>query len=89
MYAIVGLVANGIGAALVPASMRALGITGVVYHGLADAPAALSAELALLWRRGEPSSVVTRFLDLARRSSREGRLASSATGAHDGRAPLR
>lgn len=66
MHAIVGLVANGLGVALVPASMRALGVNGVTYCELAEAPAGLTVDLALLWRRGEPSSAVTRFLETAR-----------------------
>jgi DNA-binding transcriptional LysR family regulator len=66
MHAIVALVAAGLGVALVPASVRRLGLPGVVYRPL-EGSADLSVDLAVVWRRGDPSSVVTRFLDTVRR----------------------
>ncbi|WP_343231201.1 LysR family transcriptional regulator [Rhodomicrobium vannielii] len=66
MHTIVALVAAGLGVALVPASMRSLRQEGVAYRDIADAPDSLTVELAVLWRRGEPSSVVTAFLDTVR-----------------------
>lgn len=63
MHTIVSLVAAGLGVALVPASLRNLRQVGVVYRELR---APLTIELAMLWRRGEPSSVVTAFLDSVR-----------------------
>ena len=66
MHAIVGLVAANLGVALVPASMRNLRRTGVVYRDVRDPSASLHVDLAALWRRGEPSSVVTGFLKTVR-----------------------
>lgn len=63
MHAIVSLVAAGLGVALVPASMQSLRQAGVVYRSLTDS---LVVDLALMWRRGEASSVVTTFLETAR-----------------------
>lgn len=66
MHMIVSLVAAGIGIALVPASLRKLGRAGVAYRELDPDPSALDAEFAMIWRRGEPSSAITAFLDTAR-----------------------
>lgn len=66
MHAIVALVVAGLGVALVPASLRNLRQVGVVYRDLKSTPEPLHVDLAVLWRRGEPSSVVTSFLDVAR-----------------------
>ena len=70
MHAIVSMVAAGLGVALVPASLRHLNQPGVVYRRCAPAPASLRAEMALAWRRADPSSVVTAFLEVARRTIR-------------------
>jgi DNA-binding transcriptional LysR family regulator len=80
MHAIIGLVSAGVGVALVPASMRNLRQVGVVYRDLTESPAELRADLALVWRRGEPSSVVTAFLDLARKLPNDGGDDQAATG---------
>ncbi|MDQ8731135.1 LysR family transcriptional regulator [Bradyrhizobium sp. LHD-71] len=66
MHAIISLVVAGLGIALVPASMRNLRQVGVSYHNLKTASAPLHVDLAVMWRRGEPSSVVTGFLDTIR-----------------------
>jgi DNA-binding transcriptional LysR family regulator len=66
MHAIVALVVAGLGVALVPASMRSLRQVGVVYREIGNSPETLHVDLAVMWRRGEPSSVVTAFLDVAR-----------------------
>jgi len=66
MHAIVALVVAGLGVALVPASMRRLRQVGVVYREIGNSPETLHVDLAVMWRRGEPSSVVTAFLDVAR-----------------------
>jgi DNA-binding transcriptional LysR family regulator len=66
MHMIVSLVAVGIDIALVPASLRKLGRAGVAYRDLDPGPSALDAEFAMIWRRGEPSSAITAFLDTAR-----------------------
>jgi DNA-binding transcriptional LysR family regulator len=77
MHAIIGLVASGLGVALVPASMRGLGQAGVVYRDLDQTEAPLDVDLAVLWRRGEPSSVVTAFLQALREFSGARRKGSS------------
>jgi DNA-binding transcriptional LysR family regulator len=66
MHAIVALVVAGLGVALVPASMRNLRQVGIVYRDIRPMPEALHVDLAVMWRRGEASSVVTAFLDVAR-----------------------
>jgi DNA-binding transcriptional LysR family regulator len=66
MHAIVALVAAGLGVALVPASMRNLVQAGAVYRDIRNLSSSLQVDLAVLWRRAEPSSVVTAFLDVAR-----------------------
>lgn len=66
MHAIIALVASGLGVALVPASMRNLAQAGAIYREVRDLSLSLQVDLALLWRRAEPSSVVTAFLDVAR-----------------------
>lgn len=66
MHTIIGLVAAGFGIALVPASMRNLRQVGVVYRDLGQTVSPLEVDLAVLWRRGEPSSVVTAFLETVR-----------------------
>jgi DNA-binding transcriptional LysR family regulator len=65
VHAIIGLVAAGIGIALVPESMRALRRPGVVYRWLEPSPAAI-VETGLAWRRSEASPVVASFVRLAR-----------------------
>lgn len=72
MHTIIALVAAGLGVALVPASMRHLGQAGVVYRELSDVTAALQVDLAVVWRRGEPSSVVTGFLQTVRHKPHSG-----------------
>ncbi|MEN3382407.1 MAG: hypothetical protein V7608_2451 [Hyphomicrobiales bacterium] len=66
MHAIVALVVAGLGVALVPASMRSMRQLGVVYREIDNSPETLHVDLAVMWRRGEPSSVVTAFLNVAR-----------------------
>ena len=60
------LVAAGIGLALVPASMRAVQLTGVSYVPLQDAEAYLL--LAMASRIDDPSPVLAQWLQLARES---------------------
>jgi DNA-binding transcriptional LysR family regulator len=52
---LLALVAAGLGVALVPESVRALPLDGVVFRDLVDAG---SIELALAWRSGENNPVV-------------------------------
>jgi len=64
MQTIVGLVAGGIGVALVPASLRNLHRRGVVYksvYGLSP-----TVELGVVWRRDDPGVVLNLFLQAVR-----------------------
>ena len=63
-HTIVGLVAAGIGVALVPAPLRQLRMPGVVYRPLV--PPVPEVPLAIAWRRADMSPLVERFVDLAR-----------------------
>jgi DNA-binding transcriptional LysR family regulator len=53
--ALLALVAAGLGVALVPASVRAVPLAGVVFRDVVDAG---SVELALAWRQEDPSPLV-------------------------------
>jgi len=57
---IVGLVAGGLGVALIPGSSRSLPRRGVVYRPLHGAAA--TVEMAAVWRRGDGSAVLGSFL---------------------------
>jgi DNA-binding transcriptional LysR family regulator len=62
MQTIVGLVASGIGVALVPASLRNFRRKGVVYRtvrGLSP-----TVEMGVIWRRGDSSAVLSAFLEV-------------------------
>jgi DNA-binding transcriptional LysR family regulator len=64
MQTIVGLVAGGIGVALVPGSLRNLHRKGVVYksvYGLSP-----TVELGVVWRRDDPGVVLNSFLRVVR-----------------------
>ena len=58
---LLALVAAGLGVAVVPESVRALPLDGVVFRDLTDAG---SIELALAWRRGVENPVVTAAVDV-------------------------
>lgn len=62
-------VAAGLGISLVPASLQRLQMDGVVYRRL-KGHVHPKAPLNLASRRGDPSPVVRRFLNLAKRSAR-------------------
>jgi DNA-binding transcriptional LysR family regulator len=64
MQTIVSLVSAGLGAALIPASMRNLGRTGVVYRPLRETSPL--TEIALAWRQGDEQPALTRFLEAVR-----------------------
>jgi DNA-binding transcriptional LysR family regulator len=67
MQTIVGLVAAGIGVALVPSSLQNIPRRGVVYklvHGLSP-----TIELGMIWRRDDRSLVLKSFLEVARERS--------------------
>lgn len=57
---LLALVAAGLGIALVPGSVRAVPLVGVVFREVTDAG---STELALAWRREDPSPVVRSVID--------------------------
>jgi DNA-binding transcriptional LysR family regulator len=57
---LLALVAAGLGVALVPGSVRAAPLAGVVFRDVADAG---STEIALAWRRDTDSSVLRAVLD--------------------------
>jgi DNA-binding transcriptional LysR family regulator len=60
-----GLVAAGLGIALVPSTVQSARMTGVVYRRLQGV--ASKAFLGLAWRRSDPSPVLKQFVDLVRR----------------------
>ncbi len=64
MQTIVSLVSSGLGVALIPASLRHLGRTGVVYRSLREAGP--STEIALAWRARDTRPALHRFLELVR-----------------------
>jgi DNA-binding transcriptional LysR family regulator len=62
MQTIVGLVASGIGVALVPASLRNFRRKGVVYKTVRSLSP--KVEMGMIWRRGDTSAVLSAFLDV-------------------------
>lgn len=63
MQTIISLVSAGMGIALVPASLRNLARSGVVYMDLSNPPI---LETGLTWRKAEDRPTLTRLLDVAR-----------------------
>jgi DNA-binding transcriptional LysR family regulator len=63
-------VAAGLGVTIVPGSLQRLRMEGVAYRRLAGSKY-LQAPLNLACRRGETSTAIRRFVDLARRAARE------------------
>lgn len=68
LQTIVSLVSAGLGVALVPASLRSLGRTGVVYRSLRETSPLLTVLLA--WRRGNRSASLAHFVTVARAFTR-------------------
>jgi len=66
-------VAAGLGVAIIAASLQRMNIDGVVYRRLKGVKQ-LKIPLNLASRRGDPSTVVTRFLKLAKRKARNFRV---------------
>lgn len=64
MQTIIGLVAGGLGVSIVPACMRALRRTDVVYKSLSPATPPISTHL--VWRADDTSNVLGSFLAVAR-----------------------
>jgi DNA-binding transcriptional LysR family regulator len=62
MQTIVGLVAGGLGVALVPASLKNLRRTGVAYKEIEDL--SLAVEMGVVWRRDDASTVLRAFLEV-------------------------
>jgi len=57
-----GLVASGVGVALVPASLRRLQRTGVAYRSVqGETPV---VEMGVIWRRNDPNKVLGSFLEV-------------------------
>jgi DNA-binding transcriptional LysR family regulator len=68
MQTVVSLVSAGLGVALIPASLRHLGRTGVVYRPLREASPL--TEIAAAWCAHEERPALARFLDAVRRVAR-------------------
>jgi DNA-binding transcriptional LysR family regulator len=69
MQTIIGLVAAGLGIAIVPASMQNFHRSGVIYRPLQEQ--ILKTGLYLTWRQHDSSPVIRAFLSLARKTTRE------------------
>jgi DNA-binding transcriptional LysR family regulator len=80
MQTIVGLVASGIGVALVPASLRNFRRKGVVYKTVRSLSP--TVEMGVVWRRGHSSAVLQAFLDVV------GEFARLAEGKREGGGPV-
>ena len=65
----VNLVAAGLGVTIVPASLQRLHMDGLSFRPIRGRPQ-IMAPLNLVFRRGETSAVVRRFVELARRTAR-------------------
>jgi DNA-binding transcriptional LysR family regulator len=70
MQTIVSLVAAGMGVALVPASLRHLRRTGVIYRELSEQSPRV--EYGLAWRRDNDSPALGEFIALAKKRARTG-----------------
>ena len=65
MQTIISLVSAGLGVALIPASMRNLGRSGVVYRALREKSP--HTEVLVAWRKGENTPTLHRFLECVER----------------------
>jgi DNA-binding transcriptional LysR family regulator len=63
IQAVLGLVAAGLGVALLPASVRSLGRSGVSFSALSPSP---RSEMQLAWRESDRSPLTAAFVDAAR-----------------------
>ncbi len=84
MQTIVGLVAGGIGVALVPASLQNLNRKGVAYKEVQDLKH--TVEMGVVWRRDDDNPVLTSFLKVVDEVSqrRMGKQKKAPWRAHDG-----
>lgn len=64
MHTILSLVAGGLGLSLVPRSAQSMGVAGVVYRPLSDAPEDLVWELAIAWRPKLARRALREFVDV-------------------------
>jgi DNA-binding transcriptional LysR family regulator len=80
MQTIVGLVASGIGVALIPASLRNFRRKGVVYKTVRNLSP--KVEMGMVWRRSDSSAVLSAFLDVV------GEVARSAEGKRESGGPV-
>lgn len=69
IQAVLGLVAAGLGIAVLPASVRSLSRDGVAFVTLAPSPRSL---VLAVHRRGDSSPLISAFLDAARQSAAQG-----------------
>ena len=65
LQTVLGVVASGMGIALVPASLQNLQRTDVVYRALNST---FEVETLLVWQQEQPSLVLRHFLDTATRN---------------------
>ena len=63
-----GLIAQGTGIALIPASMQQVKRQGVVFRPLKAASATLTMGISVVYSQANPSLVLPLFLELARAS---------------------
>jgi DNA-binding transcriptional LysR family regulator len=67
--AVIGLVAAGMGVAVVPESVRKLNTDGVEYRLISDIPE--TAEIVLAWEKANNSEVLKRFVRIAAKALRK------------------
>ncbi len=68
MQTLVGLVAGGMGVALVPASLQSVRRRGVAYKSVLGLSP--TVELGMVWRRDDPGVILNSFVQVARESYR-------------------
>jgi DNA-binding transcriptional LysR family regulator len=86
---IIGLVATGLGIAVVPSSLRYIGIPNIAYIPLSDADA--TTQLLLVYRAGEANTRVANLSQMARsgasKSSGEMKSSSTRRSGHNDKSP--
>jgi DNA-binding transcriptional LysR family regulator len=70
-HIMLGLIAEGRGVALIPASMQKVKRQGVSYRALKESPDSLSMGIAVAYLDRNPSPVLRRFLELVRAQTHE------------------